>query len=107
MRFRLAVKLSLFRDKSINCRLKVGTLTSTGIIASVSYVRLYGVSWVEDWGVHLYAQSTSSNSSGHLPFTTPSLFFSSLKMTLLAASAYPFVWGCSTELVTCQIPSPS
>ena len=48
------------------CRIE-GSPISTGMTASVSYTRVYGASWVEDWGVHLYAYSTSSNSSGHLP----------------------------------------
>ena len=83
-RSRLTSRLSLFNDKCISFRRIVGMPISTRIIALVSYVRLYGVSWVEDCGVHMYAHSTSNNSSGHLPLATPNLLLSSLRMTLLA-----------------------
>jgi len=78
-----------------------GSPISTGIIASMLYTRLYGVSLVEDWGVHLYAHNTSMSSSGHFPFAVSSLFFNWLRMTLFAASAWLLVCGCSTELVMC------
>ena len=80
-------RLSLLRDKSNSCRLMDGSPTSTRIMVSVLYVRLYGVSCVIVWGVHQYAHKTSSSSSVHLPFAVPSLFFNSFKRTLLAASA--------------------
>ena len=92
----LTARLSLLRDKSKSCRLMDGSPTSTGIIAFVSYVRLYGVSC----GVHRYAHRNSSSSSVHLSFAVPRLFFNSLRRILLATFAWPFVCGCLTEIVT-------
>jgi len=41
------------------------------------------------------------------PLATPSRFFNSFKMTLLAVSACPFVWLCSIEIVIWRIPRSS
>jgi len=51
----LTERLSSLRVRSNIFLRKVGSPTSTGIIASVPYIRLYGVSCVVVWGVHLYA----------------------------------------------------
>ena len=48
---RLTERLSSFRVRSNICLRMVGSPTSTEIIASVSYIRLYGVSCVDTWGV--------------------------------------------------------
>jgi len=72
------------------CRIE-GSPISTGMTASVPYTRVYGASWVEDWGVHLYAHSTSTNSSDHLPLAPSKRFFNCPRMILLAASAWPLV----------------
>ena len=93
-------RLSLLRDKSNSCRLMDGSPTSTSIMVSVLYVRLYGVSCVVVWGVHRYAHRTSSSSFVHHPFAALSLFFNSFRRILLVASAWSFVCECSTELVT-------
>ena len=95
----LTARLSLLRDKSNSCCMMDSSPTSTSIMASVPYVRLYGVSCVVVCGVHQYAHRTSSSSFVHLPFAVSNLFFNSFRRTLLAASAWPFVCGCSTELV--------
>jgi len=104
MRSNPTARLSWFMYKSKSCHLMDDSPTSIRIMASVSYMRLYGVSCVVVWGVHRYAHMTSNSSSVHLPFATPSLFFNSFKRTLLATSTWPFVWGCSTKLVTNLIP---
>ena len=91
-------------ESCCSCRMD-GFPISTSIMASVPYTRLHGVSWVDDWGVHLYAHSTSNSSSSHLPFAASNRFFSCPKRTLLAASAWSFFYGCSTELVICVILS--
>jgi hypothetical protein len=64
---------------------------STGMTASVPYVSRNGVSPVVECGVVLYAQSTLQSSSTHFFFSSSSLRFSPLKITLLAASACPLV----------------
>jgi len=45
-------------------------------------------------------------SSAHNPLSWPNLFISSPSMTLLAASTCPFIWGRSTLVTRCFIPSP-
>ena len=104
MRSRSVLKHSLLIFQSSICLRNVGSLTSIGSIASVLYVRLNGVSPVEVCGVHLYAHNISDNFSAHNPFALPNLFFSCPRITLFAASACPFVCGCSTEAVVDLIP---
>ena len=90
---------SLFMFEYSICLFKVGSLTSIGIMESVPYVRLNGVSLVVVCGVHLYAYIISGNFSTHSPFAFPSLLFRWPRMNLLADSACPFVCGCSTKVV--------
>ena len=47
------------------------------------------------WGVVRYVQRMCGNSSTHLPSASSSLFLSPLTMTLLTASACPFLCGCA------------
>lgn len=65
--------------------------TSTDNVASVSYVRLYNVSSIEELGVHRYTHNTSSSSSAQHPLASHCLFFNSVKISLLAASTCPFI----------------
>ena len=88
------------------CWCKEGSPISTGIISSAPWTKLKGDSLVADWGVHLSAHSTSNKSSSHWAFAPSNFFRNSTSMTLLAASAFLLVYGCSTELVMCFIPSP-
>ena len=45
-----------------------------------------------EYGVVLYANKTLLNSSAHNPFASSKCFFKPFKMTLLAASIWPFAY---------------
>ena len=75
---------SSFSWRSVNRLRIVDSPTFTGNIAYVPYVKLYRVSPVAEWGLHLYAHRTFNNSSPHLPLAIPSRFFSLVRMILLA-----------------------
>ena len=63
------------------------------MIASDPYIIEYGVSPVHLFGVVQYAHRTWGNSSTHLPFALSNLFFNSLTINLLVASACPLLCG--------------
>jgi len=68
---------------------------------------VWGVSCMVVWGVHIYAQSTSINSSVHRPFALPRCFFSLFNMPFLAALACLLVCGYSTEAIIDLLPRSS
>ena len=67
--------------------------TSADITTSAPYVKENGVSPVDLLGVVRYAHNTLGNSSAHLPFASPNLFFNPFTIVLLMASACPLLWG--------------
>ena len=50
------------------------------------------LSWIF-WGVVRYAHRTFGNSLAHIPFVPSNLFFNSVIITLLVASAWPLLCG--------------
>ena len=68
---------------------------STGMTASVPYVRENGVSPVDLLGVIRYAHRELGNSSAHLPLAPSSLFFNPFTMALLVVSAWQILYGCA------------
>jgi len=69
------------------CLLNEVSLSSTSIMASDSYVNLYGVSLVVNCGVQWYPHKISGISSAQRSLAWPSFFLSSFMITLLATSA--------------------
>ena len=61
--------------------------TSAGMIAFAPYVKENGVSPVDLLGVVRYAHKTLVSSWAHLPLAPSNLFFNSLTIALLVASA--------------------
>ena len=98
-KFRLIARLSSFRVRLNICLRTIGSPTLIEIIASVSYVRLYGIFWIDDLEVQRYARRTSNSFSVHQPFAFPTRFFRLFKMTLLAASTCPLVWDARPRLL--------
>jgi len=95
MRSSLTARLSLLRDKSNSCLLMDGSPTSTGIMASVPYVRLCGVSCMVVGGcIDMPTGLQVALLSTFL------LQFRAFSSTHLRGPCWPFVCGCSTELVT-------
>ena len=58
----MAIKISLFKSKSYTCHHSEDSLTSTGIMVSILYVRVKGVSSVVIFGMQRYPYKTSTNS---------------------------------------------
>ena len=68
-------------------------LISTGITASTSYFKEYGVSTVDLRNVVRYARNTFGNSSVHLPFAPSSIFFNLLTIALFITLTWSLLWG--------------
>ncbi|KAK2370962.1 hypothetical protein QL285_083964 [Trifolium repens] len=85
---------------------QLGGLISAGIIASVPYTMVKGASPVEDWGVVWYDHKIGKRWATHPSPLLVILLLIALKITLLADSACPLAWGCSTEMKVFCIPFP-
>lgn len=84
---KLVLSYSSFKSMSLSCLRTVSSPTSTSSIASLPHIRLKGDSPVESCGEQRYPHCIWSSSSTHPPFASPSRFFNSWTIILLAASA--------------------
>jgi len=73
-------------------------VTSTDRIASEPYVSMNGNSFAAVFLVIQREHKTLGSSSAHLPLASSSFFCKPCKITLLVASACPFVCACATAV---------
>lgn len=77
----------------VNVILSEGISTSTGSMTLIPYTNLNGVLVVASLTVVRADQSMPGKSSTNEPLAPASIFFDPFRMTLFAASAFPFVCG--------------
>lgn len=90
--------LLAFSSNVVTCQL--GSPISAGMTASLLYTSRKGDSLMDECGVVLYAHRMRSSCSAYFHLASSRRYRSPHSITLLAASAWPLVWRCSTDVLS-------